>query len=370
MNIQVFNLNRAIERVKTCKSADSIIKYDRYNSVRGLKDSRRHKLLNKLYILATLINKELNELNKDDLFELIETIKKRKIKPVTIEDFKMVLRGYLKYYKKKKLLAILKVNHKIYSGGNTLPEEIITEPEINKVLDYETKPMYRALLMSLYESGARRSEFLPLKIKNVNFDNDGCSITLAEGKTGQRRVRLVNSTSLIAQWLSMHPQKDNKEAYLWLNKYENMLREGGATKELKKTFKKANINKPCNLHHFRHSRATFMANHLTEAQMNIYFGWTQDSRMASKYVHLSGRDVDNSILNIYNRGSKQETKSQLQPIKCFNCKGLNEAGRTRCNHCGLPLDYNGLREQIKKDMIIDELIKQTNNIQEITKKYL
>lgn len=39
-----------------------------------------------------------------------------------------------------------------------------------------------------------------------------------------------------------------------------------------------------------------MANYLTEAQMNDYFGWVQGSGMPSVYVHLSGRDVDDAIL--------------------------------------------------------------------------
>jgi hypothetical protein len=39
-----------------------------------------------------------------------------------------------------------------------------------------------------------------------------------------------------------------------------------------------------------------MANYLTEAQMNAYFGWVQGSGMPSVYVHLSGRDIDDAIL--------------------------------------------------------------------------
>ena len=39
-----------------------------------------------------------------------------------------------------------------------------------------------------------------------------------------------------------------------------------------------------------------MANHLTEAQMNEYFEWVQDSGMPCIYVHLSGRDIDDAVL--------------------------------------------------------------------------
>ena len=67
-------------------------------------------------------------------------------------------------------------------------------------------------------------------------------------------------------------------------------------KVIKESFKGAGINKRVYPHLFRHSRATIMASHLTEFQMNQYFGWIQGSKMASTYVHLSGRDLDNALL--------------------------------------------------------------------------
>ncbi|MBW2965283.1 tyrosine-type recombinase/integrase, partial [Candidatus Woesearchaeota archaeon] len=71
-----------------------------------------------------------------------------------------------------------------------------------------------------------------------------------------------------------------------------------------RTFEKAGIRKKCNPHAFRHSRATYMANHLTEFQMNQYFGWIQGSDMPSTYVHMSGREVDDAILAMNGLKSK------------------------------------------------------------------
>jgi hypothetical protein len=65
---------------------------------------------------------------------------------------------------------------------------------------------------------------------------------------------------------------------------------------LNKIAKKAGINKRIHPHLFRHSRATYMANFLTEAQMNAYFGWVQGSSMPSIYVHLPGCDIDDAVL--------------------------------------------------------------------------
>lgn len=72
-----------------------------------------------------------------------------------------------------------------------------------------------------------------------------------------------------------------------------------AVKALKTTAARAEIDKPVNPHHFRHSRATYLANRFTEAQMCEWLGWVQGSDRPSDYVHLSGRDIDSSYARIH-----------------------------------------------------------------------
>ena len=60
-----------------------------------------------------------------------------------------------------------------------------------------------------------------------------------------------------------------------------------------------------------------MANYLTEAQMNVYFGWTQGSDMPGVYVHLSGRDIDDAILKancVVNKNAKASIISNASSI--------------------------------------------------------
>jgi hypothetical protein len=46
------------------------------------------------------------------------------------------------------------------------------------------------------------------------------------------------------------------------------------------------------------SRATYLANYLTEAQMCAWFGWVPGSRVPGRYVHLSGRDIDQAYVSM------------------------------------------------------------------------
>jgi uroporphyrinogen-III decarboxylase len=61
--------------------------------------------------------------------------------------------------------------------------------------------------------------------------------------------------------------------------------------------------------------------------------------MASTYVHLSGRDVDNSLLKLQgvaveDRGSE----AILKAVTCQRCKEKNSPESKFCMRCGSPLD--------------------------------
>jgi len=153
----------------------------------------------------------------------------------------------------------------------------------------------RVFVSMLYDSGGRIGEILTLQRKNISFGESG-AVVVMDGKTGQRRDRLILSVPFLSQWLSDHPDK-RPDAPLWVHIGRGCHEDGivpvdySAMKILQRLKVKTGIKKAVNPHAFRHARATQLAGKLTEAQMKQIFGWTQDSRMASKYVHQSGRDT-------------------------------------------------------------------------------
>lgn len=187
---------------------------------------------------------------------------------------------------------------------------------------------------------------LGLKVKSLEFNEHGVKITV-HGKTGPRRILLVASSPYLAQWLNDHAEKDNPESPLWLRLRKKrgrpaneVLDYNGLRVLLKRIGAKAGIKKRIHAHLFRHSRATHLSKLLKEAQMNEIFGWVQGSSMPSVYVHLSGRDVDDAILQIYGIKDRanEERESKLKPRECQRCKEVNPATNTFCARCSAPLD--------------------------------
>jgi hypothetical protein len=120
---------------------------------------------------------------------------------------------------------------------------------------------------------------------------------------------------------------------------------------LKNAAKKAGVDKRIYCHLTRHSRATELAPHMTEASMCKYFGWGHGSRMPGRYIHMSGKETDEIILQ--ENGIFQEKKiiePALKPIKCYKCKTINEATNRYCKLCGQPLNEEEVKKVIQADI--------------------
>jgi hypothetical protein len=95
------------------------------------------------------------------------------------------------------------------------------------------------------------------------------------------------------------------------------------------------------------------------------FGWGNNSSMASIYVHLSGRDLDNSLLKLNGiEVDEKEDVSILKPKVCIRCDKENPATNKFCNQCGMMLDEKTMVEIIENDMerkdadnILDKLME-------------
>ena len=188
---------------------------------------------------------------------------------------------------------------------------------------------------------------------------------LVNGKTGSRRIRLSPAATIaLTAWLDVHPNKDH-DAPVWVNIQirkeipRTHLSYDWAHKMLKDLAKRAGIAKPIRPHLLRHSLATYYAPKLTEAVMNEHFGWRQGGRTASIYTHLSGKQVDEQILAIYNcKRIDPQSNKVLDVIICRRCSLQNSPASIQCSKCGFPLTEDAATELIHKRNKAEELMNQ------------
>ncbi len=297
--------------------------------------------------LAEFANKPFKEITREEMVEWVEALKGsdntvRRYK-ATVKAFYKWLEGSDDYPEKVRWIK--------YRVKKTLPRNVPSELEIKKLITAADHPRDRAFLFALYESGARIGEILGLKIGDINFDKYGAYFVV-DGKTGQRRLRLIDAVPDLQAWINSHPLRDNNEAPLWcnLNDPKESLDYNAARAMLKRTAERAGISRKLHAHLLRHCRLTKLAKQFSESELKIIAGWAGDSRMAGVYVHLSGADVEKKILEM--RGllnpEDKEDDTLLAPRPCPRKCTMIKDGREQlilygatdkfCVKCGMALD--------------------------------
>lgn len=229
-------------------------------------------------------------------------------------------------------------------------KEVLSPEEVRKIADACNNQRDRALILVGYESGARAGEILSLRLRDIELDRYG-AVVIVKGKTGERRIRLVQSVPDLQLWLNIHPSRDNKDAPLWPSRWikARSITTMHFYRLLVRHAKEAGVSKHVHPHLLRHTRATHLANVFTEAQMREFFGWTKRSDMPEVYVHLSGRDVDRTLLRHYGIVAEEEARSSeaLRPTRCPRCGLENPAGFEYCGRCSISLRVRPSEEKLE-----------------------
>lgn len=254
-----------------------------------------------------------------------------------------------------------------------LPEDMLTEGEVLRMVKAATSPRDKAMISFLYDSGVRVGELLGMKIKDIDLDSEPAHVTV-NGKTGMRRIPILFSAPYLASYVEMLGGKKLGD-YLWtaVGSWSNMNRrldEPGARKVLREAAKKAGIGKRIYPHLFRHSRATYYANRLTEQQLKALFGWTGDSKMVSTYVHMSGRDIDDAVLQAYGKQPKAAAAPKLTEKICPRCRYANGMDFLHCRRCGAPLDAGQVDKEDVLRRAVAEHLEDPKFFDELMRAYL
>ncbi len=340
----------------------------------GASESSR---LNQLYVLTHLahaVQKPFKDMTKEDLENYIFN---KDLSPKSLNTHKILIRKFFKWlYRTEDFPSVVNWIKFQNNKKRKLPDDLLTHAEVRALIDATDNPRDRALISVLYESDCRRGEIVGLKQKDVTFDQYG-AVIMVHGKTGDRPVRLINSSPDLTLWMNNHPNKGGDKP-LWVNLHNpNTKLEGEGLKILvKKTAKKTGLEKRVYPHLFRHTRSTHLAKDFTEAELKVIAGWTPGSRMTDIYVTLSMRDVEKKLLEKAGLIPKDEARKEEEVLRarnCPRCKEINPATAKFCYRCGMALDMQTAVKIEKENSGIAlemlDLLKQHPRLLETLKKF-
>ncbi|RPJ68920.1 MAG: hypothetical protein EHM20_16970 [Alphaproteobacteria bacterium] len=302
---------------------------------------------NNIFILKPFIKwLDGQEITDKTVMAYLRTLKPKNYSESTLYQYRAVLKKFLSTINPEQARNIkLKVKRKE-------PPIILTPAEVEQLIEVCRNPRDRALISFLYESGCRKGELVSIRLENVTFTEFGATVTIPKGKTGSRTIPIVYSASYLRQWIEGHPTKCNCDPlFCSLQAPFKQISFSGLSHVMNYLQERTGITKKIYPHLFRHSRASHLANKFTEQQLKQFLGWTAGSNMAAVYVHLSQRDIQDAVLNMYGIESPQKRNDSFNIGRCPRCKEINPENAMFCYKCGLPLKMEAATtvETIKTD---------------------
>ena len=326
-----------------------------------------------------------DELNQLDMVGYVNELRKSKLNPTTIEMrlqpvkqfLRWILSGGIQGGRLKGAHAACVTDLEIKKRVRTKPPVYIT-PEILEEFLGECHTLQQKVYFTMvYDTGARLSEVLNLKIKEVYRDENGLCIEL-DGKTGYRKNWLHESIPLVMSYInSMTSQPDN-----WLfNSMVNGTSNGPKSNtrlttaavdswcyRIVKRLKLRGIlqdSDKLTVHTFRHTKARNLKRlKWSNDEINVWMGWTKTSNMATYY----GQAREEDIVHRFREDTGRESHDEIEEHRtCPVCQAVNGAISKFCNDCGNALrpEFAARRDQQHSIQVQAELHQARQLIKQI-----
>lgn len=393
---QLSQLKNKLERIQadgrvTDNNKFFLVKFKDRCMAESMSPRRIVKYMNYMALHSVTLGKDFDQATKEDIQRVIADIESREWSLWTKYDNKVMLKTFYKWLEGDgetfpKKISWLKP--KIKNNKLIDSHDLLTDGDVRLILDACTKIRDKAFVSVLYESGCRISELLNMKVKDATQDDFGYVIHVS-GKTGPRRIRLIESTPYLSNWIANHPK--DRDSPLWgsVGTVNNgkQLSHGSVLKLLKGLAAKTGIKKPVNPHAWRKANSTKLAAEgMTEFELKRRQGWVPNSKVVEVYVRLSGKNDDDAYFRtkgiclackknkaIRNNlceeciGKPNERKSPLQPRACPRCSHQCEPTAKICSQCGFPLSEKAAEELLERRKKADDILNLATKYPEFMK---
>ncbi len=322
--LRSFNADEKISK----KQKEDILRFIELCKIGKLgKKTGNHKLISYISNLRKLYHhfkKELDALTEAELEKFYNDLQTDKIKrndgkpykPSSKNEMIKPLKKYLRWklndeIKYKKLIGWMKEEKQI-------PEiPAISIEDLEKLSKAAENPRDQALIMFLGDSGCRIEEALNLKINQIEKKKKEKGkgyyylVDVKISKTLPRRISVPLATKYVTNWLKVHPDRTNLEAYLFPITYD------GARMMVKRLSKKV-IGRQITPHILRHSSASYYCKKINNPFLFVYrYGWAINSNHARRYIdrNLLGEEEQEKLTNVIDNDKMQEMEERLKSLE-------------------------------------------------------
>ena len=311
--------------------------------------STRRNMIVMLYRHARQANKKFYEITHEDMTAYLQSLRNSQDEAQKwIGTYNLAIAILQKFYKwlyYPNISSEMRALPECVSGFKKIrrkelarysPNDMWTMEEHATFLKYCPSVKVRAYHAMALDTSARPHELLKLNIKDLkerlipsvkdnsgNVTRDECVVFqfVVSGKTGSRALALTNSMPYVKKWLEEHPQRQNKDAFLFINKYGNaparnslfqtymwyknemfpkLLKDQNVPLEDRKIIQRMLEERKWNPYVIRHSALTLKAKNrmMSDTMLRQHAGWSKESKMPSVYIHNYGSESVDELLRI------------------------------------------------------------------------
>ena len=363
--------------------------YQDFLALNSKKERTQYKRLSELRAICGLqACKDFRKLTKKDAEEIVRRVNKLKVRTAEGKTLNQDLNAYSKARTKltfKQFVTWLDPKTAPESVGwikldrsatsEKLPEEMLTEEDVQKLLDAcKGNIRNRALISLIWDSGARIGEILNLKVKDLTLSSSGPSRVVLTGKTGTRVTPLADSVPALAIYLNSL-RRGAKPADPLFTTLQNGLPTDNAldypdVKKLLGELKaRSGVIKRVHAHVFRYSRCTYLVAHGMSANALMrHFGW-KSTKMVEHYGKLSTAQVEEDFYRATGLNHGHEPDKPKLISTCWKCHASAEAGAVYCVNCGSALDKTQFEKLDEHERMAKELAEIKEYLEELDKKF-
>ena len=164
--------------------------------------------------------------------------RERPFKQNTISDFVAILKQFYLWMIENKYSALTESKlHKLRIPAKDpmtkVAADLLTPDEITAMMKACTRPVERALIMTLYEGGFRIGEIGTMTWGDLTFDKYGVIANVNFKTNMPRYVRLIMANEYLAQWRACYKPDPSGNALVFVNEHGKPLIHATINKQLK-----------------------------------------------------------------------------------------------------------------------------------------
>jgi integrase len=229
------------------------------------------------------------------------------------------------------------------------PNDLLKIDDFNLMMKVTVDLQYRALLAVLYFTGLRIGGLQRLQIKDVIRSDTLWQLYITD-KTGTDTIPVYHCVPFLRKWLEEgHPNNKEQTALVFCTRKGKPLTAAHITRIFTATVRKIqkvrpDWDKPCNPHHFRHSRATRDCTKYNPETFKRIMKWSPNSKAMQNYLHFNTEDIAKQ----YASANKLEGYGEEHENEwiCSKCTSINEVYREHCSNCNKPKQLTLKEEEL------------------------